>query len=99
MTIKLYWNDSYLKRFSARIEDTWSRDGARLVVLDRSAFYPTGGGQPCDVGRIDSFEVTEVEIADDNRILHRLRGEAPLALGQEVECEVDWPWRREMTQQ
>ncbi|HKX26883.1 MAG TPA: DHHA1 domain-containing protein [Blastocatellia bacterium] len=99
MTTKLYWNDSYLKQFSARVEETWLQDGDRIVVLDQSAFYPTGGGQPGDHGRINSVPVIEVEIDDDQRIRHRLAGAAALAAGAEIEGEIDWPRRRELMQQ
>ncbi|MCI0663415.1 MAG: DHHA1 domain-containing protein [Acidobacteria bacterium] len=99
MTTKIYWNDSHIKRFTARIQDSWLQDGDRVVVLDQSAFYPTGGGQPCDTGRINSARVTEVDISDDERILHRLNGNAVFTPGEEVECEVDWSRRLDLMQQ
>jgi alanyl-tRNA synthetase len=99
MTTKLYWEDSHLTRFTARVTDSWLQDGHRVVVLDQSAFYPTGGGQPCDTGSINSARVIDVEMADDERILHRLDADVPLAVGDEVSCEIDWNRRREMMQQ
>src|SRR5262249_31286445 len=99
MTTKLYWNDSHLTQFSARVADSWLEAGQRIVALDQTAFYPTGGGQPCDQGKIGSADVVDVVMADDGRILHRLDGDALLAAGEEVSCVVDWSWRREMIQQ
>jgi alanyl-tRNA synthetase len=99
MTTKLYWEDSHLTRFSARVLDVRSEPEGDIIVLDQSAFYPTGGGQPCDTGTINSARVIGVEIADDQRILHRLGAGAALSVGDEVACEVDWDRRREMLQQ
>jgi alanyl-tRNA synthetase len=99
MTTKLFWEDSHQTRFTARITETWLEDCHRIVVLDRSAFYPAGGGQPCDTGVIGSARVVDVTMADDERILHRLEGDAQFDPDQEVDCEIDWRRRREMIQQ
>ena len=50
MTTKLYWHDSQLTQFSAQVVDCFVQDGHQVVVLDQSAFYPGGGGQPYDTG-------------------------------------------------
>jgi len=99
MTAKLYWEDAHLTRFAARVTDAWLQGAHRIVALDQSAFYPTGGGQPCDTGSINSARVIDVEMDDDGRILHRLGSEVSFSVGEEVTCEVDWRRRREMTQQ
>src|SRR5262245_61173770 len=99
MTRKIYWEDSHMTRFTARVTDAWLQEGRRVVALDQSAFYPTGGGQPCDTGSINSARVIDVEMADDGWILHRLDSEVAIAAGEEVNCEVDWRRRREMIQQ
>ncbi|HKQ75227.1 MAG TPA: DHHA1 domain-containing protein [Blastocatellia bacterium] len=99
MTTKLYWEDAHLTRFTARVADAWSQGAHRIVALDQSAFYPTGGGQPCDAGSINSARVIDVEMAGDGRILHRLDSDISLAAGDEVSCEIDWSRRREMIQQ
>src|SRR5262245_26491289 len=99
MTRKIYWEDTHKTRFTARVTDAWLQDGRRVVALDQSAFYPTGGGQPCDTGSINSARVIDVEMADDGRILHRLDSDVAIAAGEEVNCEVDWRRRREMIQQ
>jgi alanyl-tRNA synthetase len=99
MTLKLYWEDARLTRFAARVTDAWLQGARRIVALDQSAFYPTGGGQPCDTGSINAARVIDVEMADDGRILHRLDSDVSFSVGEEVTCEVDWRRRREMTQQ
>ena len=96
MTERLYYTDSYLREFQARVADT-SPD--RLTVyLDRTAFYPTSGGQPFDTGSIGGTRV--VEVTDDgDRIAHRL--ELPWAPGggDEFGCAIDWTRRFDHMQQ
>lgn len=99
MTIKLYWNDSHLTRFSARVVDSWMEGSQRAVALNQTAFYPTGGGQPCDIGSINAARVIDVDIDGEGRILHRLDTDVSFAAGEEVACEIDWRRRREMIQQ
>ncbi len=99
MTKKLYWNDSRLRHFTARVLDCRREAGQTLIVLDQSGFYPTGGGQPCDTGRIDSFDVVDVEMTEDDRIVHRLKGEHVLAVGREITGQIDWNRRLDMIQQ
>ncbi|MFN0085713.1 MAG: alanyl-tRNA editing protein [Blastocatellia bacterium] len=99
MTKKLYWSDPLLTRFVATVRAREERDGLQCIILDKTAFYPTGGGQPCDFGTIGSMEVRDVELLEDERIVHRVRGERALAVGDEVDCEIDWARRREMMQQ
>jgi alanyl-tRNA synthetase len=90
MTERLYYLDPYLKEFTARVVRT-TDDG---VVLDRTAFFPTGGGQPCDLGTLNGIEVTDVkEVGED--VVH--------AVAQHVDGEVrgviDWERRRDHMQQ
>ncbi|HZF40613.1 MAG TPA: DHHA1 domain-containing protein [Blastocatellia bacterium] len=99
MTVKLYWEDAHLTRFAARVTGAWLQGPHRIVALDQSAFYPTGGGQPCDTGSINAARVIDVEMAEDRRILHRLDSDVSFAAGEEVACEIDWRRRREMLQQ
>ena len=86
-TESLYLRDAYLRRFSATV--TAVRDGS--VALDRSAFYPTGGGQPHDTGRLGVAAVTDVR-KDDGVVWHAVAG-APPIVGDVVEAEVDWERR------
>lgn len=91
-THRLYFDDSYLVRFAAHIV---ARDGNR-VALDRSAFYPEGGGQPADHGMIAGVPVTDVQLDDAGVVWHTLAG--PLDT-DEVMAVVDWPRRLDHIQQ
>ena len=63
MTERLYYTDPYLNEFEADVLDVTSTDdGRRAVVLDRTAFYPTSGGQPFDTGELGATRVVEVSI-------------------------------------
>src|SRR5919198_3927234 len=96
MTTKLYWHDAHLTQFSAHIIDAFVHHGDHVVVLDQSAFYPGGGGQPHDTGTINAARVLAVSMAEDDRMLHHLDGDVPLQVGAAVTGAVDWPWRLEM---
>ena len=88
----LYATDAYLRSFDARVVEV-TPEGA--VVLDRTAFYPTGGGQPHDLGRLtwDGGSATVVEVRKQgDLVLHRLEGEPPTQ-GTPVHGEVDWERR------
>lgn len=96
MTERLYYTDSYLTEFDARvvaIERIGDRPAARL---DRTAFYPTSGGQPFDTGAIGAARVTDVVDRDDGVILHVFEGD--LTEGAVV-GRVDWDRRFEHMQQ
>ncbi len=99
MTSKLYWHDSHLTKFTARILEHHLEGDRQFVILDQTAFYPTGGGQPCDTGTIGSARVTEVTITDDGTIHHYLEAPIVLTNDDEVVCEIDWARRLELTQQ
>jgi alanyl-tRNA synthetase len=99
MTERLYYFDSYLTNFRARVvhvsPDASSPDRQR-VYLDRTAFYPTSGGQPFDTGRLAGLEVMEV-IDEGDRVAHVLRG--PLTQIDEVEGTIDLARRFDHMQQ
>lgn len=90
MTELLFQTDSYLKEFIAEVDETDSIENA--VILDRTAFYPGGGGQPNDTGFLysgnKSYRVSKVK-KQDGRILHYIEGELPSA-GTEVTGKPDW---------
>lgn len=93
-TDRLYYTDSYVREFSARVIEA---DAGRLrVTLDRTAFYPTSGGQPFDLGTLGGSRVREV-FDEDDRVIHLL--EAPLASNAEVEGRIDWDRRFDHMQQ
>jgi alanyl-tRNA synthetase len=99
MTERLYYLDSYLTNFRARVvhvsPDASSPDRQR-VYLDRTAFYPTSGGQPFDTGRLAGIDVLEV-IDEGDRVAHVLRG--PLTQIDEVEGTIDLARRFDHMQQ
>lgn len=86
MTEKLYEHDPYLSRHSATVLSCDERGGKSEVVLDRTAFFPEGGGQAYDTGTIDNAPVTDVQI--QNGIITHLCDE-PLPVGGSVICEID----------
>ena len=86
MTEKLYEHDPYLSRHSATVLSCDERGGKYEVVLDRTAFFPEGGGQAYDTGTIDNAPVTDVQI--QNGIITHLCNE-PLPVGGSVICKID----------
>ena len=86
-TESLYLTDAYLRSFSGTVVAVG--DGA--VALDRSAFYPTGGGQPNDTGTLGGLAVTDVR-KSDGLVWHVVDGTPP-AVGTVVEGEIDWERR------
>lgn len=89
MTELLYQTDSYLKEFDAIVSASFPDEKA--VALDRSAFYPGGGGQPNDVGKLAGLNVVKVKKAG-NDVLHFLDGNLP-AVGATVHGVIDWDRR------
>src|SRR2546430_10131142 len=96
MTERLYLRDAYLTRFSARLLSLAELGGRPAAVLDRSAFYPEGGGQPADRGALGGAAVIDVQ-ERDGEVLHAL--DRALPDGAEVEGEVDAARRRDHVQQ
>lgn len=97
MTERLYYTDSYLTTFTARIVEHLEWEGHPAVVLDRTAFYPTSGGQPSDRGTLNGIPVLGAEVREpDGAVVHIL--EAPLE-AQEVVGQVDWARRFDHMQQ
>lgn len=93
MTERLYYADSYLTEFDATVVAV---DARGRVALDRSAFYPTSGGQPFDTGTLNGLPVTDVE-AEAGEVWHELDG--ALAVGEAVHGVIDWPRRFDHMQQ
>src|ERR1044071_1971191 len=98
VTERLYYSDSHLIEFEARVVDVTERvSGWTAVVLDRTAFYPTGGGQPSDTGTLNGSRVVEC-IDGEQGVLHVVQGAAP-ARDAIVKGRVDWPRRLDHMQQ
>jgi alanyl-tRNA synthetase len=97
MTQRLYYSDAYLRTFEARVVDRLAVNGQPAVILDRTAFYPEGGGQPSDRGTLNGVEVVDVQTREaDDEVLHILS--APLA-HDEVTGVVDAARRFDLMQQ
>ena len=96
MTERLYEKDPFLRRFPARVLTCAPERGGFAVVLDRTAFYPEGGGQPGDRGTLGGVAVTDTRSRGDE-VLHLCAG--PLEVGAEVEGELDWDRRFDHMQQ
>ena len=103
MTEHLYYHDSFLYEFDANVAEAASIDSRPVLILDRSAFYPTSGGQVFDTGWItsgnDKFHVAEVVEKDDGTILHVLEAVPNVAKGTRVHGQIDMDRRRDHMQQ
>ena len=98
MTKRLYYGDSFLTQFEARVVESGVLNGRPFVVLDESAFYPTTGGQPHDTGSLGDRRVIDViDREADAAVMHVLDG--PLGAGIRVSATVDWPRRLDHMQQ
>lgn len=95
-TEKLYYLDSHLTKFSAVVLSCQPGKHGYDVVLDRTAFYPEGGGQPGDRGVLGGVRVTDTHEAG-GRIVHYC--DRPLEVGEPVEGEIDWNRRFDLMQQ
>jgi alanyl-tRNA synthetase len=94
---RLFDQDSHLRRFEATVVARREMSGAVWVALDRTAFYPGGGGQPPDRGSLGGLEVLEV-MESEGAIWHRVEGSAP-ELGSAVVGTIDWARRFDHMQQ
>src|SRR5712692_7572466 len=105
MTDRLYYNDPYLQAFDASVQRAADRDGRLAVTLDRTAFYPTSGGQPFDTGTLGPFRVVDVVDEDDGTITHIVEPSNPQSpipnpfAGQSIRGLIDWPRRFDHMQQ
>ena len=95
MTTRLYYDDPYLTAFDARIVRRIAAQGGVGLILDRTAFYPTSGGQPCDAGWLNGAPVLDVH-ERDGEIVHVLAQDAP---GEEAHGQIDWARRFDHMQQ
>ena len=109
MTERLYYEDAYLTEFDATVTDCCETDGRWVIRLDRSAFYPTSGGQPYDTGTLSRLSapsgvsalsgatVLDVYVGEDHDVYHVI--DAPLEAGERVRGKIDWPRRFDHMQQ
>jgi len=97
MTTRLYYTDADLQTFDATVTAAEPAGDRWLVRLDRTAFYPTSGGQPHDLGRLDDARVLDVTDEDDGGLIHVV--DAPVAVGRQVRGAIDWTRRFDHMQQ
>jgi alanyl-tRNA synthetase len=100
VTSRIYYTDPYCRRFDAVVTGTFEHGGHPAATLDRTAFYPTSGGQPFDTGRLiaaaSSVDVLEtIDLGDE--VVHVVS--APLAAGAAIKGEIDWDRRFDHMQQ
>ena len=101
-TTRLYQQDRYIKEWDAQVTSVTEDNGSLIVTLDKSAFFPEGGGQSCDLGMMGGYEVIDVQEKDEE-VYHKVKpaeGEnsadgkpAPLQEGDAVHCVLDWDRR------
>ena len=92
MTERIYYTDSYLVEFSSIVHSIAEVDGRWRVILKLSAFYPTSGGQLHDRGAIAGIPVQDV-FDENGEVIHIIEKKPDFAIGDEVACRIDWPWR------
>jgi len=95
MTEKLYDIDSNIKNFEAEVTGCFENDGSYKITLNKTAFFPEGGGQPADVGTIDGTTVLDVQ-TENGEIYHYL--DKPLEVGSSVVGELDFDVRYDRMQ-
>ena len=84
ITEKLYDKDSHIKAFTAKVIDCRKSENGFEIILDKTAFFPEGGGQYADTGKIGEATVTDVQIIN-NEIVHYT--DKPLSISDEISCE------------
>ena len=89
---KLYYTNQYIKEFVAEIEEILEVNGKYHIVLDKTAFFPGGGGQFCDLGKIDVHDVLDV-YEKDNKVYHVVE-KKPIKI-HNVKCFIDWERRED----
>ena len=95
-TRKLYYEDVYTKEFTAKVLECREGKKGYEIILDQTAFYPEGGGQPCDLGTLNDVEVLEVH-EKNGEIIHYTK--EAIEPGKEVTGKIDWDRRFDLMQQ
>ena len=96
MTERLYYEDAYLTEFDGTVTEI-RQDKGTWVALDRSAFYPTSGGQPFDTGTLNGIRVTDTEVDREGVVWHQT--EAAIEPGTAVHGRIDWERRLDHMEQ
>ncbi|MBQ2136246.1 MAG: alanyl-tRNA editing protein [Clostridia bacterium] len=87
MTQKLYENNSHIRDFCATVISCSESEAGYHIILDKTAFFPEGGGQASDKGTIGEAQITDVQTVE-GEIIHF--SDKPLVEGEEYECHIDW---------
>ena len=95
-TRRLYYEDVYKKEFTAKVLECREAKKGFHIILDESAFYPEGGGQPSDTGYLNDVKVKEVH-EKEGELLHYT--DQPMEVGTEVQGRIDWARRFDLMQQ
>lgn len=103
MTERSYYTDSYSTSFDAHVVEYLTLNDSPAVVLDRTVFYPTSGGQPHDTGTLNGIPVVDVvERAEDQAVIHVFSSTQPKTVMQpddQVHGQIDWARRFDHMQQ
>jgi len=97
-TMRLYYTQPRLRETGAAVLEVLGAPAAPLLVLDRTIFYPEGGGQPCDLGTIGGVPIESV-VEEGGRVLHRLAGAVEAETGRSLPLVLDWVRREDHTTQ
>ncbi|CEP90049.1 alanyl-tRNA synthetase [[Clostridium] sordellii] len=89
---KLYYKDQYIKEFTAEVVDIKEKDSKFYVELDKTAFFPGGGGQFCDTGKIDNHDV--IDVCEENGTIYHITTTKPIKI-HKVKCLIDWEKRED----
>lgn len=89
---KLYYKDQYIKEFTAEIIDIKEKDYSFHIQLDKTAFFPGGGGQFCDTGKIDNHEV--IDVYEEDGVIYHVTKTKPIKI-HKVKCYIDWEKRED----
>lgn len=87
---KIYYDNRYLKEFTAEIVDIKDIDNKFHVILDKTAFFPGGGGQSCDLGTIENEKI--IDVYEKNEIVYHVVEKKPIKI-HKVKCVIDWERR------
>ena len=95
-TRRLYYENVYIKEFDAKVLKCREGENGYEIILDESAFYPEGGGQPCDIGSLGEAEVKDVQ-EKDGELIHYV--DKALKEGSQVHGQINWERRFDLMQQ
>ena len=93
---KIYYEDQYLKEFVAEITEIVDKNNLYYINLDKTAFFPGGGGQHCDLGYIDNHKV--INVIEENGKIYHITETKPIKIHR-VNCKIDWDRRLDGMQQ